>query len=137
MNSNVPQKNLDRHIEKPNLERKNRGVSLTNPFIFRGQFYGRGQKKWPEKWAMVSFYRVLVVTVTDVVRKKWSFGQFLAILVSFVQPKVGREIGLKRAFLGIFGAKMGIFGPFLSIFRHFLMKFRVCGQKPTFFLYLI
>ena len=83
------------------------------------------------------FWRVLLVTVTDVDRKKWSFGQFLAILVSFVQPKVGREIGLKRAKKGVFGPKMGIFGPFLGIFRHFLMKFQVCGQKPTFILYLI
>ena len=49
---------------------------------------------------LVSFYRVLEVTATDVVRKKWSFGQFLSILVSFAQTKVGREIGLKSGFFG-------------------------------------
>ena len=140
MNSNVQQKILDRHIEKPNLERKNRGVLLTNPFIFRPffvvSFSGRGQKKW----AMVSFVEIFGDFWSDCYgrgQKKWAFWSVFGHFGQFWKTKVGREIGLKSAKMGLFWAKMGVFGAFLGIFRHFLMKFRVCGQKPTFILYLI
>ena len=68
----------------------------------------------------VGFWRVLVVTATDVVRKSGLFGQFLAILVSFEKQKWAEKMskkGLKRAKKGLKWAKNGLFWAFSGVFR--------------------
>ena len=68
---------------------------------------------------LVSFLEIFGVTATDVVRKKWSFGQFLAILVSFEKQKWAEKLGkngLKRGFFGLKWAFLGLFWVFFAIF---------------------
>ena len=68
----------------------------------------------------VGFWRVLVVTATDVVRKSGLFGQFLAILVSFEKQKWAEKFGkngLKRPKIGVFWGILAYFWVFLGVFR--------------------